>query len=152
MTRNRCKLYFLLSLFIYFIYVIIVLINKQYDTLEKFNFLFILLTIFLCSAIVYLSFSSACKTGNFSALAGYSPKKNYNMEVLGEMVEIINGMIQLHTLLFSIIIFVISAFGFMTSYLMSAALLFYIADFVFIILYLNYKYKDKLFKKPNDIN
>ncbi|MCL2050183.1 MAG: hypothetical protein FWG91_00420 [Lachnospiraceae bacterium] len=148
MTRNRCKLYFLLSLFIYFIYVIIVLINRQYDTLEKFVFTFILLTLLLCSAIVYLSFSSACKTGNFSALAGYSPKKNYNMEVLGEMVETINGMIQLHTLLFSIIILFILPFGLMTTYLMTFLGLIYVANFIFIIFFINYRYKDKLFKKP----
>jgi len=140
---NR-KLLFFLNSFLFFLYIVVIIVSESYILEDSTVSIAIILTFLLCSGTVYLFFSNAIRTNDYTLLAGYNPKKKYNYDVLAKMLGAIINVILWHTLVFSLLIVVLSLLGSFKGILPWLLIISYIIDILVVILVSNFKYKKHL--------
>jgi len=146
MFKRRSLFTLLANIFIFIIFLAYMIMSNDFTDKEKLIYITCSACLLLCCGSVFLTFKSACKTGDYSALAGFNSKKMHNKEILSMMVNRIQDLILYHTLAFNFMLCIFSFFRFLSGLIVFWFILLYVLDFCTIIYYLNYKYKDQLFK------
>jgi hypothetical protein len=147
MKKNRSKNLFLLNVVLVLSLSIMAVISKSQVSEAKMLLIVGMVCLLACCGSVYLNFSQACTTGDYTALAGFDSKKNYNYDVLAKMIILIQDLILWNTLIFNLILGMLFIFIGMGGMLLFILIIAYTIDLCVIIFGLNLKYKKQLFLK-----
>lgn len=100
----------------------------------------------LIATSVYMAMTHCVRSRDFSILSGYDAHAPYDKEVMAQMTAAMELMILADTLGFSILSVILH--GQIGSRASAVIFFAYIACFLMVILFINFKYKDRLYRDP----
>lgn len=140
--------------FLYMLSIILVVTNIIISYLiykeVKISTIFPVIIIMLINTTIFFTFGNAIKNDDYSIIAGFDRKIDYNMIALKKMLYSIENHIMISSIVF-ISIFIILGYIHLDQDMGGIILLAYIAEFITSIMLINIKNQDYMFKNNEDI-
>ncbi|MBS4536153.1 helix-turn-helix transcriptional regulator [Clostridium sp. D2Q-14] len=132
--------------------IILVVSNIIIDLFNIFEIkanMFMIIIMLIIETTIYFSLGNAIKNDDFSIIAGYDSKAEYNMPVFKKTLMSIENHVMLLTLIF-IMIFSVIEYMNVPKILPPILLISYIIEFIISIIFINIRNHDKLFINRKD--
>lgn len=140
--------------FLYMLSIILVVTNIIISYLVykevKISTIFPVIIIMFINTTIFFTFGNAIKNDDYSIIAGFDRKIDYNMIALKKMLYSIENHIMISSIVF-ISIFIILGYIHLDQDMGGIILLAYIAEFIISIMLINIKNQDYMFKNNEDI-
>lgn len=115
----------------------------------KMSSMIMLLTVLFMGAVVHLAFGYAIKNEDYTLIAGYDSNAEYNMTALRRQLATTELLVMISTLVYALL-FVATALAHAPEFVAGILIAVYVADYIFGILFISYRYRDRVHVKPVD--